>query len=1074
MFRTTACLIVCVSMLLLTSSLLLADVPHFINYQGRLTDAAGQPVADGTYQIKFKIYESEAGDDSLWWSGFQDVDVSDGSFDYQLGLNIPLPEDIFSQFTETWLGVTIGSDAEIQPRSQLVSAPYSFHSLRADTAEYVLGGGGGDITAVIAGPGLIGGGDVGEVFLEAEIPFVLDANVTSGHLATIEGQSDDNIGVYGYNATTQNHGYLGSSDYGVKGTCQNGIAAVHGEDMSDKVGVFGNSVTGIGVQGNCSNFGNIGRLGTPTAGVYGTCYSTSDYAGYFEGNTHITGDLTVDGSITGLAVSKWNVVDSILYTNNNWGIVRGNADNKNWGDSGHSVVNLGEACTTGVDVWPMMHHQTISGGYQNSAQQWYTTISGGMNNVAEGEYSAIGGGIANRTQGSKSFIGGGTSNYAASECVVGGGFRDTASGEYSAVLGGKENTAHGFGSSVVGGSGNKIYSADGSFIGGGGANTIYADGATIFSGFNNTIEASGEYSCLLGLNSNLTEDSTFMVDMPHIRFGDETYGYEMPTQDGTTGQYLTTDGSGQASWSSLAGVGGWIDDGTVIRLETSTDSVGIGTDTPSEHLDVDGNLHISGRASLGVNVSCTGSHSFGAGYNNNVGGSYAAISGGAFNEANGYAATIGGGGNNSAGGYGATVPGGGFCNAAMAYTFASGYRAISNHDGTFVWADHTEADFSSTGEDQFLIRASGGVGIGLNDPDVMLHLPNTADITSSGGGDFAIGDPITGHCLRMDNNEIQVYDNGSPDNAALILQADGGYVNMCTNVLVVRGDRENVGIGTSGPNSIYKLHVVTGTTAEYSAAISGEHTLTTGMEQRYGGRFKANCYHGWGVVGISDGTNGQGVHGKATAGSNGIGVYGEGYDVGVYGEGVGNYGYGGDFVAGGTNGIGIVAEGGSSGYAARFDGNVLIRSQDGLREIVEIGEGLDYAEGFNASRDDDILEGSVLIIDPDNPGYLTLSRSSYDSKVAGIVAGANGLGSGVRLGANQFDFDVALAGRVYCNVDASYGEIKPGDLLTTSPTPGCAMKATDYIKAQGAILGKAMQGLPAGQKGQILVLVTLQ
>jgi hypothetical protein len=80
----------------------------------------------------------------------------------------------------------------------------------------------------------------------------------------------------------------------------------------------------------------------------------------------------------------------------------------------------------------------------------------------------------------------------------------------------------------------------------------------------------------------------------------------------------------------------------------------------------------------------------------------------------------------------------------------------------------------------------------------------------------------------------------------------------------------------------------------------------------------------------------------------------------------------------------------------------------------------------------------------------------------------------VRLGAEQFDFDVALAGRVYCNVDAAEAAVQPGDLLTTSAVPGYAMKATDYVRAQGAILGKAMETLEKGKKAQILVLVTLQ
>ena len=90
------------------------------------------------------------------------------------------------------------------------------------------------------------------------------------------------------------------------------------------------------------------------------------------------------------------------------------------------------------------------------------------------------------------------------------------------------------------------------------------------------------------------------------------------------------------------------------------------------------------------------------------------------------------------------------------------------------------------------------------------------------------------------------------------------------------------------------------------------------------------------------------------------------------------------------------------------------------------------------------------------------------------MAGANGLGSGVKLGSQGFDYDVALAGRVYCNVVASESSIEPGDLLTTSSIPGYAMKASDYDLAKGAILGKAMEPLEKGRQGQILVLVTLQ
>jgi hypothetical protein len=68
---------------------------------------------------------------------------------------------------------------------------------------------------------------------------------------------------------------------------------------------------------------------------------------------------------------------------------------------------------------------------------------------------------------------------------------------------------------------------------------------------------------------------------------------------------------------------------------------------------------------------------------------------------------------------------------------------------------------------------------------------------------------------------------------------------------------------------------------------------------------------------------------------------------------------------------------------------------------------------------------------------------------------------------------VALAGKVYCKVDASETPVAVGDLLTTSAKPGHAMKAEDPHKAFGSVIGKALQSLSEGP-GLIPVLVALQ
>jgi len=99
----------------------------------------------------------------------------------------------------------------------------------------------------------------------------------------------------------------------------------------------------------------------------------------------------------------------------------------------------------------------------------------------------------------------------------------------------------------------------------------------------------------------------------------------------------------------------------------------------------------------------------GGGYSNLASFSYATVGGGDNNEASGSSATAGGGQSNIAGGDYATVPGGASNTAAGAYSFAAGFRAKANNQGCFVWADSTDADFECSTDNQFAVRANGGV-----------------------------------------------------------------------------------------------------------------------------------------------------------------------------------------------------------------------------------------------------------------------------------------------------------------------------------------------------------------------------
>lgn len=122
--------------LIALAGLVNAEVPNAINYQGRLTNSDGTVVDDGDYQIKFEIYGSEDGDDSFWSSGYQTVTVKDGLFSKHLGYNEVWPEETFTGNIR-YLGITVGEDPEIYPRTQFTSVPWS---LRVGTIDDASGG----------------------------------------------------------------------------------------------------------------------------------------------------------------------------------------------------------------------------------------------------------------------------------------------------------------------------------------------------------------------------------------------------------------------------------------------------------------------------------------------------------------------------------------------------------------------------------------------------------------------------------------------------------------------------------------------------------------------------------------------------------------------------------------------------------------------------------------------------------------------------------------------------------------------------------------------------------------------
>ncbi|HZI44799.1 MAG TPA: hypothetical protein VFD53_06255 [Ilumatobacter sp.] len=245
----------------------------------------------------------------------------------------------------------------------------------------------------------------------------------------------------------------------------------------------------------------------------------------------------------------------------------------------------------------------------------------------------------------------------------------------------------------------------------------------------------------------------------------------------------------------------------------------------------------------------------------------------------------------------------------------------------------------------------------------------------------------------------------------------------------------------------------------------------------------------WGVFGQS--RSGRGVHGEGQVGVAGIGqswigVYGETHgrpesgSAGVWGDGLMTgdgvksvaKGQGKAAVCGfqlGNNGPGVFGQGAPAGF---FEGDVTVTGKLSVRVDVELLNG-DCAEEFRVADHETVEPGTVMVLGDDE--VLLRCSEAYDRRVAGVVSGAGHYRPAIVLDA-QGDVDrrpVAVVGKVYCKVDAGYGAIGVGDLLTTSATPGHAMKASDAARAFGSVIGKALRPLTSGQD-LIPILVALQ
>jgi trimeric autotransporter adhesin len=189
------------------------------------------------------------------------------------------------------------------------------------------------------------------------------------------------------------------------------------------------------------------------------------------------------------------------------------------------------------------------------------------------------------------------------------------------------------------------------------------------------------------------------------------------------------------------------------------------------------------------------------GWWNTLSGDYATMSGGAFSAAQGAYSTIGGGVSHLTQGEYATIPGGRWNSANGDYSFAAGRRAKAEHDGVWIWADSRDADFVSTGADQFLVRARGGVGINTDSPTRMLHMKGNSSLTPTM--------LFESEEAPEDRRVAALFMNVTTGHMSIGRMNDEG-TSLASTHLQIRSDDGYVGIGRTGSSISHPLHMGSG------------------------------------------------------------------------------------------------------------------------------------------------------------------------------------------------------------------------------------------------------------------------
>jgi trimeric autotransporter adhesin len=418
------------------------------------------------------------------------------------------------------------------------------------------------------------------------------------------------------------------------------------------------------IGGSPVNYVSPGVIGATISGGGATNYFGASYS-----NSVTSSFGTVGGGYDNTAGYFSTIAGGSDNTANAGGAVVGGGDS-NHADGNESAV-IGGALNSADGYF-----STVGGGYENLAIGTGAFIGGGgydgtitAGNYAAGNASVIGGGMGNVTEGPGTTVGGGESNYVGDvSATVSGGQNNTVVGNFSMVGGGQKNYNIG-GAAVIAGGQFNTNQGNLSVVGGGENNYILGDAAVIAGGTDNT--NLGVWSVVGGGTAN-----------------------------GADAQFATVAGGGL---NIATGIGATISGG-----EQNSATNTLGTVSGGQLNRANGQYSTVGG---GLENTASGEYSFvGGGDGNNASASYDTIGGGGGNTASSRdgSATVSGGYQNTASGDSSTVPGGYNNTASGYYSFAAGSSAKAQNNDSFVWSDGS-AVTTSTANNQFMVRASGGV-----------------------------------------------------------------------------------------------------------------------------------------------------------------------------------------------------------------------------------------------------------------------------------------------------------------------------------------------------------------------------